>query len=307
MSKPLRIAFMGTPEFSVPILETLSLTDHEIVAVYSQPPRTAGRGQKERLSQVHSMALNRGFEVRTPVNLKDVKEQEFFQELNLDVAVVVAYGLILPQTILSAPNHGCLNIHASLLPRWRGAAPIQHAIMAGDEETGVTIMKMDQGLDTGPVLLKESIRITEKTTGQSLHDQLSALGAKLIIKAINDLDSGRATPQPQPRQGATYAAKLEKNDGRINWQKSSIEIDRQVRALSELPGAWFEHSDNRIKVLKSRPISGSGRPGQVIDGLTIFCGDGVLQLEMVQRPGKKPMSAAEFLNGYDVPSGTVLV
>ena len=298
---------MGTPHFSVPILEALALTCHEIVAVYCQPPRTAGRGQKEQFSPIHSMALQKGYEIRTPIDFKDIKEQNIFQEFNFDVAVVVAYGLILPKSILITPHHGCLNIHASLLPRWRGAAPIQRAIMAGDRETGVTIMKMDQGLDTGPVLLKESIRITEKSTSQSLHGQLSTLGAKLIIKAINVIDTGQLIPHPQSKQGVTYAAKLERNDGRINWQRSSLEIDRQVRALSEWPGAWFEHSDKRIKVLKSRPVGGSGRPGQVIDELTVCCGDGSLQLEMVQRPGKRPMSVAEFLNGYEMPSGTVLV
>ena len=307
MSKSFRIAFMGTPQFSVPVLEALAKEGHKIVAVYSQPPRTAGRGRKERLSQVHSAALNYGFDVRTPENFKDLKVQDNFRQLNLDFAVVVAYGLILPKSILSMPNHACLNIHASLLPRWRGAAPIQRAIMAGDKETGVTIMKMAQGLDTGPVLIQESITISEKTTGQSLHDQMSVLGSKLIIKALIGIYSGRLIPQPQSNQGVTYAAKLEKEDGRINWARTSIEIDRQVRALSKSPGAWFEHGDVRVKVLKSRSISGSGKPGQVIDGLSVFCGDGVLQLEMVQRPGKKPMTAAEFLNGYQMPSGTVLV
>ena len=307
MPKSFRIAFMGTPEFAVPILEALAITGHQIAAVYSQPPRIAGRGQKERISRVHSKALSHGFEVRTPVNFKDVKEQEYFHQLNLDVAVVAAYGLILPKSVLSAPNQGCINIHASLLPRWRGAAPIQRAIMAGDTETGITIMKMDQGLDTGPVLLQKSNLITEETTGQSLHDQLSALGAKLIIQALNDMISKRLVPRPQSKQGVTYAAKLEKEDGRINWAKSSAEIDRQVRALSKSPGAWFEYGNDRVKVLKSQPLIGSGKPGQVIDGLSVCCGDGVLQLEMVQRPGKNPMSASEFLNGYDVPSGTVLV
>lgn len=307
MPKSFRIAFMGTPEFAVPILEALAITGHQIAAVYSQPPRIAGRGQKERISRVHSKALSHGFEVRTPVNFKDVKEQEYFHQLNLDVAVVAAYGLILPKSVLSAPNQGCINIHASLLPRWRGAAPIQRAIMAGDTETGITIMKMDQGLDTGSVLLQKSNLITEETTGQSLHDQLSALGAKLIIQALNDMISKRLVPRPQSKQGVTYAAKLEKEDGRINWAKSSTEIDRQVRALSKSPGAWFEYGNDRVKVLKSQPLIGSGKPGQVIDGLSVCCGDGVLQLEMVQRPGKNPMSASEFLNGYDVPSGTVLV
>ena len=242
MPKSFRIAFMGTPEFAVPILEALAITGHQIAAVYSQPPRIAGRGQKERISRVHSKALSHGFEVRTPVNFKDVKEQEYFHQLNLDVAVVAAYGLILPESVLSAPNQGCINIHASLLPRWRGAAPIQRAIMAGDTETGITIMKMDQGLDTGPVLLQKSYLITKETTGQSLHDQLAALGAKLIIQALNDMISKRLVPRPQSKQGVTYAAKLEKEDGRINWAKSSAEIDRQVRALSKSPGAWFEYS-----------------------------------------------------------------
>ena len=307
MSKSFRIAFLGTPKFSVPVLEALAKEGHKIVAVYSQPPRIAGRGQKERLTQVHSTALNYGFEVQTPENFKDLKVQNYFHQLNLDFAVVVAYGLILPNSILSAPNYGCLNIHASLLPRWRGASPIQRAIMAGDNETGITIMKMDQGLDTGPVLIQKNITITKDTTGQSLHDQLSTLGANLIVKALNDTYSGRLLPQPQSMQGVTYAAKLEKEDGRINWAKTSIEIDRQVRALSKSPGAWFEHGDVRVKVLKSRPISGSGKPGQIIDGLSVFCGDGVLQLNILQRPGKKPMGAAEFLNGYHMPSGTILV
>ena len=298
---------MGTPDFAVPILRALAKTGHQIVAVYCQPPRNAGRGQKKRLSPVHSEALEQGYEVRVPTDLQNKNVQESFRDLNLDVAVVAAYGLILPKTILRAPINGCLNVHASLLPRWRGAAPIQRSILAGDRETGVTIMQMDQGLDTGPILIKERIPITAKTTGQSLHDQLSVMGAGLIIEALSGVISGVLKPLPQPRHGICYAVKLDRNDGCINWKMTSQEIDRQVRAFSASPGAWFKYGEDRIKVLKSKPVDGSGVPGLVFEGLAVSCGEGVLQLESVQRPGKVPMDATEFLNGYDIPPGTILV
>ena len=248
----LRLAFMGTPDFAVPCLDALVAAGHGIAAVYTQPPRQAGRGRKPRPSPVQMAAERHGFEVRTPLSLKDAGEQAAFAALNLDAAVVVAYGLMLPKPVLAAPRLGCLNIHASLLPRWRGAAPIQRAIMAGDPETGVTIMQMDEGLDTGPMLLRESIAIAADETAGTLHDRLAELGARLIVDALEGLAAGRLRATPQPADGAVYAAKLTRADEVIDWRRSADEIARQVRALSPAPGAWFAAKGERIKVLAAQ-------------------------------------------------------
>jgi methionyl-tRNA formyltransferase len=305
----LRIAFMGTPGFSVPALKALHEAGHDIAAVYSQPPRPAGRGQSEKRSEVHEAALALGLTVRTPASLKTPEAQAEFAALNLDVAVVVAYGLILPKAILQAPKQGCLNIHGSLLPRWRGAAPIQRAILAGDAESGITIMQMDEGLDTGPMLLKEAVPIGPETTAEHLHDALSALGAMLIVQALNDLAGGRLTPEPQPADGATYAKKLTRADGEIDWRKPAVEIERQVRALTPWPGAFFAHDGKRIKLLEVYAHTDIARkmPGMVLDSLlNVACGEGIVTLKKLQREGKAALDGPAFLRGYPLPPGTWL-
>ena len=301
----MRIVFMGTPEFSVPVLDALVEAGHEIAAVYCQPPRPAGRGKKDRASPVQARAEALGLPVRHPVSLRGVAEQAEFAGLQADVAVVVAYGLILPQAVLDAPRHGCLNIHASLLPRWRGAAPIHRAIMAGDGETGVCIMQMEAGLDTGPVLLCRSTPIgAEEITGV-LHDRLSALGADLIVEALGKLD--RLDPQPQPKAGVTYAEKVDKSEARIDWTRPAVEVDRQIRGLSPFPGAWTEIGGERVKVLGSRLAPASGPAGEVLDqDLTVACGTGAVQLTRLQRAGKGAQDAATFLRGRPVAAGTNL-
>jgi methionyl-tRNA formyltransferase len=301
----LRLAFMGTPDFSVPILAALIEAGHQVVAVYSQPPRPAGRGHKEQPTPVHAFAAARSIEVRTPKSLKGEDEQRRFAALDLDVAVVAAYGLILPTPILQAPHRGCLNVHASLLPRWRGAAPIQRAIEAGDAETGVTIMQMDEGLDTGAMLLEARLPITAATGAQDLHDRLSALGARLMVDALARLD--QLPPHPQPDQGVTYARKLQKEEGRLDWTRPAAELDRQVRAFTPWPGVWCEAGGERLKVLAARPVAGNGVPGTILDeSLTVACGQDALQLVRLQRPGKGPMDAADLLRGFALPCGTAL-
>ncbi|NKB48852.1 MAG: methionyl-tRNA formyltransferase [Alphaproteobacteria bacterium] len=303
----MRLAFFGTPDFAVPALQALAAAGHEVVCAYSQPPRGAGRGEKKRRSPVHDAAEQLGIAVRTPQSLKDAQAQADFAALDLDAAVVVAYGLILPKPILDAPRRGCINIHASLLPRWRGAAPIQRAILAGDHETGVTIMAMDEGLDTGPELLRDAVPIDPSTTGESLHDQLSALGARLIVEALAGLAADRITPVPQTEDGATYAAKLTREEGRLDWDRPAAELERQVRAFSPWPGAWFMHGEARLKVLSAEMASESGAPGSVLDDqLTVACGDGALRLTQVQREGRAPVAAAALLRGYPIAPGTVL-
>ena len=301
----MRIVFMGSPEFSVPVLEALVEAGHEIGCVYCQPPRPAGRGKKDRPTPVHARAEALGLEVRHPVRLKGADEQAAFAALNADVAVVVAYGLILPRPILDAPKRGCLNIHASLLPRWRGAAPIHRAIMAGDLETGVCIMQMEAGLDTGPVLLRKVVEIgAEETTGQ-LHDRLSALGAVAIVEALSDLET--LTPEAQPDEGVTYAAKIDKSEARIDWAWTAAEVDRHIRGLSPFPGAWVEVEGQRIKLLGSRIGQGCGAPGQVLnDTLTIACGRGAIEVLRLQRAGKAAQDRDEFLRGMPLPKGTML-
>ncbi len=307
MTQPLRLAFMGTPDFSVPILTALIDAGHDVAAVYCQPPRAAGRGQKERLSAVHAAADARGIEVRTPLNFKSEDNVAAFAALDLDVAVVAAYGLILPAAILEAPKLGCLNVHASLLPRWRGAAPIQRAILAGDAETGVTIMQMDEGLDTGDMLLRDTVTISADTTAGGLHDDLSKMGSGLIVKALAGLSVGEITPTPQPDEGETYAQKIDKAESRIDWNKPAAEIDRQIRAFAPWPGAWFEHIGTRIKILAATPVSNGGAPGTLLDNaLTVACGEGAISISRLQRAGKGPMAAGEFLKGYNLPAGTVL-
>lgn len=300
----MRIAFMGTPDFAVPSLLALAEAGHEIVAVYSQPPRPAGRGHKERPSPVQAAAEQRGWPVRTPRTLKSEEEQAAFRALSLDVAVVAAYGLILPKAILEAPLCGCLNVHASLLPRWRGAAPIQRAILAGDATSGITIMLMDEGLDTGAMMLQESLPITAETTGESLHDDLAALGARLIVKA---LQGGHGKARPQPEEGVTYADKLRREEARLDWQRDARALERQVRAFFPWPGAYFEVSGERIKVLAAEVTEDSGPPGQVLDdSLTIACAEGALRPLRVQRAGKAPMETAALLRGFAIPPGTQL-
>lgn len=303
----LRLAFMGTPDFAVPCLDALVAAGHGIAAVYTQPPRQAGRGKKPRPSPVQVAAERHGIEVRTPVSLKEAGEQAAFAALKLDAAVVVAYGLLLPKPVLTAPRLGCLNIHASLLPRWRGAAPIQRAIMAGDGETGVTIMQMDAGLDTGPMLLREAIVVAADETAGTLHDRLAALGARLIVTVLDDLAAGKLKATPQPADGAVYAAKLTRADEIIDWRKSADEIARQVRALSPSPGAWFPAKGERIKLLAALVVDGCGEPGRIFDDqLTIACGSGALRPLQLQRAGRGPVPAADFLRGFPLPSGTRL-
>lgn len=293
----MKVIFMGTPEFSVPVLNALHQT-HEIVAVYCQPPRPAGRGKADRPTPVHARALELGLPVRHPVSLRSEDAAKDFAALGADVAVVVAYGLILPQTILDAPHFGCLNIHASLLPRWRGAAPIHRAIMSGDAETGICIMQMEAGLDTGPVLLRESTPIGPDETTADLHDRLSAMGSRMIVQALADLPLESA---PQFEQGVTYAAKIDKAEARIDWTRPAIEVDRLIRGLSPFPGAWCDAAGERVKLLRSRLAQGSGKPGQVLNGLTIACGEGAVEVTLAQREGKKPMLPEDFLRGFSLP------
>ncbi len=298
----MRIVFMGTPDFSVPVLDALIESGHEIAAVYCQPPRPAGRGKKARPTPVHARAEALGLEVRHPVSLKGAEEQAAFAALNADIAVVVAYGLILPQAILDAPARGCLNIHAShasLLPRWRGAAPIHRAIMAGDVETGICIMQMDAGLDTGAVLLRDTTPIGAVETTAQLHDRLSDMGARLIVEALEELDT--LIPQPQPADGVTYADKIDKAEARVDWSRPADEVDRLIRGLSPFPGAKCQIGGEQVKLLASRVVDGSGAPGQVLEGLTIACGSGAVQILRAQRPGKRAMEAADFLRGFDMP------
>ncbi|PIE10784.1 MAG: methionyl-tRNA formyltransferase [Rhodobacterales bacterium] len=294
----MRVIFMGTPDFSVPVLEAVA-AEHEVVAVYCQPPRPAGRGKKDRPTPVHARALELGLEVRHPARLKDAEDQAAFAALNADVAVVVAYGLILPQAVLDAPRFGCLNIHASLLPRWRGAAPIHRAIMAGDAETGICIMQMEAGLDTGPVLLREATDIgAEETTG-ALHDRLSLMGARLIGDALRGLPMDAV---PQPEEGVTYAAKIDKAEARIDWTRPAEEISRQIRGLSPFPGAWCEADGARIKLLGARVVEGRGAPGEVLGGFTIACGTGAVEITRAQRAGKSAQDSASFLRGSPLPA-----
>ncbi|MEP5729060.1 MAG: methionyl-tRNA formyltransferase [Sulfitobacter sp.] len=299
----MRIIFMGTPEFSVPVLDALVEAGHEVACVYCQPPRPAGRGKKDRPTAVHQRAAALGLEVRHPTSLKSPSEQAAFAAVQADIAVVVAYGLILPQAILDAPSLGCLNIHASLLPRWRGAAPIHRAIMAGDAQTGVCIMQMDAGLDTGPVLLRKTVDIGATETTAALHDRLSTLGAGAIVEALHQLPT--LTPDPQPSDGVTYAAKIDKAETRINWTGAAQDVDRLIRGVSPFPGAWFDWQGTRIKVLGSCLASGQGQAGEVLDAnLRIACGSGAVQLTRLQRAGKAAQDVDVFQSGAQIAPGS---
>ena len=295
---PMRVAFMGSPEFAVPTLDALVEAGHDVVAVYAQPPRPAGRGKKDRLTAVHARAEALGLPVHTPKTLRDDDAQATFAALDLDVAVVAAYGLILPRAILDAPRLGCLNIHPSLLPRWRGAAPIQRAVMAGDAETGVCIMRMEEGLDTGPVLIRETTPIGPRETAADLQDRLAVWGGALLCDALAALQAGTATETPQSEEGVLYAPKIDKAEARVDWTRSAADLDAHIRGLSPFPGAWFEAKGERIKVLLAEPLDDGGDPGAVIAGDTIACGTGSLRLLRLQRAGKPAMDAEDFLRGF---------
>jgi methionyl-tRNA formyltransferase len=300
----MKLVFMGTPEFAVVTLKALVAAGHDIVAVYSQPPRPAGRGQNLRPSPVHEFAVSKGIEVRTPLSLKSVEEQKSFADLKADAAVVVAYGLILPLPILNAPRLGCFNVHASLLPRWRGAAPIQRAIMAGDKESGVCIMRMEEGLDTGPVCNAGRVAITASTTAGLLHDQLAELGADLMVKTLAEVQISCAE---QPVGGVTYAKKIEKAEARIDFSKDAADVRNHIHGLSPFPGAWVNIQDARVKVLACEVVNQTGESGVALDDqLTVVCGNQAIRLLNLQREGKGVMDAATFLRGFPVPKGTRL-
>jgi methionyl-tRNA formyltransferase len=290
---------MGTPAFAVPALRAIAAA-HDVVCVYSQPPRPAGRGKKDRPSSVQLAAEELGLAVRHPASLKSEAAQQDFAALNGDVAVVVAYGLILPAAILNAPARGCLNIHASLLPRWRGAAPIQRAIIAGDSETGVCIMQMDEGLDTGPVLLRKTVRIEDEETAAELQQRLADAGAGLALTALARL--GELVAVPQTEQGITYAAKITKDEARIDWLQPAVQVDRQIRGLSPFPGAWCDISGERVKLLRSRLMDGVGEPGEVLRGMVIACGTGAIEVLEAQREGRRPAAVADILRGFTLPA-----
>jgi methionyl-tRNA formyltransferase len=299
----MRLIFMGTPEFSVGTLAALLAAGHAVVCVYSQPPRPAGRGMALTPSPVHAFAEQQGIPVRTPVSLKGAAEQQAFAALGADAAVVVAYGLLLPKPILDGTRLGCFNVHASLLPRWRGAAPIQRAIMAGDAESGVTIMRMDEGLDTGPMCKMERTAITPDTTAALLHDRLAALGSRLMVEVL-------ARPEisctPQPAEGVTYARKIDKAEAHIDFTRGAAEVRNHIHGLSPFPGAWFSVLGTRVKVLACATAEGSGAPGTFLDDrLTVACGEGALRLTRLQREGKGAMDAVAFRRGFAIPAGTV--
>ncbi len=305
----LRVVFMGTPDFAVPSLSEIVGAAHDVAGVYTQPPRPAGRGMGERKSPVHRFAEEAGLPVFTPRSLRNPDIQEEFASLQPDVAVVVAYGLILPPRILHIPPLGCLNLHGSLLPRWRGAAPIQRALMAGDKETGVMVMRMEEGLDTGPVALADSLHVSPDATGGEVHDHLALMGATLLLRALELLEANRLTFSPQPSEGVTYATKLSNQETRIDWTKPGIEVHNRIRALSPYPGSWFEAllggKPERIKVLRSVLVPGKGEPGQLLDAnLTVACASQAVRLTQVQRAGKRPMGGADFLRGFPLGRGT---
>ncbi|KLE35168.1 methionyl-tRNA formyltransferase [Aurantiacibacter luteus] len=300
----MRIVFMGTPDFAVPVLDALVEAGHAVVCAYTQPPRPAGRGKQDRASPVHLRAGAVGIEVRHPVTLKDLDEQARFAALEADVAVVAAYGLLLPQAVLDAPARGCLNVHASLLPRWRGAAPIQRSILAGDTVTGVTIMQMEAGLDTGPMLMRARTPIEDKTAGE-LHDELGELGARLMVETLEQLDLLR--PEAQDNLGSTHAPKIDKSEARLDFEKPAEQLEREVRAFSPFPGSWFTLDGERIKVLRARVIGHNGLAGTVLDEeFTIACGNAALRPLVLQRAGKPAMAAEDFLRGFAVKPGTIV-
>ncbi len=303
----LRLVFMGTAAFAVPSLEAIHAAGHDIARVYSQPPRPAGRGHQPRQTPVHDAADRLGLAVAMPANLRDAAAQRDFAENDCDACVVVAYGLILPRAVLDAPRLGCLNVHPSLLPRWRGPAPIPRTIEAGDAATGVAIIRMDEGVDTGPVLLAERVPVPAGATGGTLHDDLAALGGRLIVAALDRAAAGTLTATPQADDGITYAAKLTKQQGRLDWRRPAVELERLVRAFAPRPGAWFEAGDARVKVLAADVVGDTGAPGTLIgDDLTVACGAAALRLVTVQRAGKAPTDGAAYLRGARLAVGTVL-
>ncbi len=301
----LRLAFMGSPAFALPALEALIAAGHEIAWVYARPPRTAGRGKRERPTPVHVFAAARGIEVRTPASLRPDDAQMAITALKLDAVIVVAYGLILPKAIIEAPRLGAFNLHASLLPRWRGAAPIQRAIMAGDSATGVQVMRMEASLDTGPILASAETPINADDTAITLHDRLAGLGAPLLVEALAQLERGAARESPQAAEGVSYAHKINPAEARIDWTCSAREVDCQIRGLS--PGAWFELEGVRVKALASRLGQGDGAPGEVLDAaLLVACGEGAVRLLAVQREGRAPLDATAYLRGRRIAAGAVL-
>jgi methionyl-tRNA formyltransferase len=309
----MRIAFMGTPDFAVPVLAAVLAAGHEVAAVYTQPPRPAGRGMRARPSPVQQQAAAAGLSIFTPASLKQAAEQQAFASLGIDAAVVVAYGMILPKPILELPRYGCLNLHASALPRWRGAAPIQRAIMAGDSETAATIMRMDVGLDTGPICLQQRVAIDPDMTAGELHDLLAGEGAGLMRAALAELEAGRLVCVPQADAGVTYASKIDKQETRIDFRRSAEDVHNQIRGLSPQPGAWLQAqafaAGERIRVLRSSLGRGSGEPGTVLTlmgGLSIACASGAVRILELQRPGKRAMPAEEFLRGFALNVGARL-
>lgn len=307
----MRIAFLGTPDFAVACLAELVASGHEIVAVYSQPPAPRGRGHDLKPSPVHAFAEGLGLPVRTPVSMKAPEEIAAFQALDLDAAVVVAFGQILVREVLDAPREGCFNLHASLLPRWRGAAPIQRAIMAGDAVTGVQVMRMSEGLDEGPILMSEQVRIDALETAGSLHDKLAAVGARILPVALGAIERGAARETPQSQDGVTYARKIKSAEARIDWTRPAAEVDCHIRGLSPFPGAWFEAPSDkgpvRVKALLSRVEDADGAPGAVLDAsLLIACGSGAIRLLKAQREGKGAQDAGDFIRGFPLPAGTLL-
>lgn len=307
----MRLLFMGTPVFAVPALHALMAAGHDIAGVWTRAPQPAGRGKTLAKSPVHLAAEAAGLPVHTPRTLRDPAAQAEVAATGADAAVVAAYGLILPQAVLDMPARGCFNIHASLLPRWRGAAPIHRAILAGDAETGVAAMQMEAGLDTGPVLLEARTPIGPRETTPSLHDRLAALGAPLMVEALAGLAQGRLVPRPQAAEGITYAHKIDKAEGQVDWSRPAAALDRLVRALGAAPGVWFDQAGERVKLREAQPVEGAGPPGTVLaiagnGAPVVACGEGALRLDVLQRPGKGPMAAAELLRGWPLPPGTTL-
>jgi methionyl-tRNA formyltransferase len=309
MTEPLDLVFMGTPEFAATILDGLIAAGHRMRAVYTQPPRPAGRGHRLLPTPVQELAERHGLPVHCPASLRSADAQAEFAAIPADAAVVAAYGLILPAPVLHAPRLGCLNVHASILPRWRGAAPIQRAILAGDSETGITIMQMDEGLDTGPILLQERVPIGPETAAEELSEQLAGLGARLMVEALDGLARGALLPRLQPAAGVTYAAKLRREEARLDWRRPAAALERQVRAFDPWPGAFFEGRGERIRVLRAEadPRLVTAPPGTVLDArLSIACGEGVLRPLVLQRPARAALDAAAFLRGFALPPGTLL-
>jgi len=309
MTKALKIIFMGTPDFARPVLQNLLQSPHQIIAVYTQPPRPAGRGYGVKKSPVHELADENHIPVFTPVNFKDEKDVLEFNDLQADVAVVAAYGLLLPQRILNAPRFGCINVHVSLLPRWRGASPVQHALLAGDHESGVTIIQMDKEMDAGPILLQQSLPILEDATGTQLYGVLFEMGGAMIPQVLDSLMKGQLKSTPQPEVGITFAPKIRKEDAFLDWSKPAIQLERQVRAFNAWPGAVFIWEDKQVKVWHAKVIKAdmNTEPGKILtDDFVVACGQDALQILTLQMPGKKPMFVKDFKNGHAIPVGEIL-